>query len=298
MKRIWMTGLGLCLAAGLLGCDATETPPHDDLPLTLPDAGNRDATTSQDAGPDAGATDVVPNPDATTQDDPGTPDGEVTPPDATTDDVVLPDVGANDPGPTDLGGSDPGTPDPGTIDPGTTDPGPPPCQLTEEQCFGPTMENGKTYGPTAAYPFFVSRQALSLRTQRWNPDNQNAGNNDDLPSSYCRDAGPDQFFRVYLMAGELLNIQLVSPLELNLNLKVYRGIQGNDPNALMGCKDDDVRFYHPGLKDDFDLETYPFEAPAEDWYTVVVDGATRDDLAKYLLEMTLLNCAGPDCCCP
>lgn len=295
-----MTGLGLCLAAGLWGCDATDSATRDDLPLTLPDAQAPDAAVPQDAGRDAGTTDVGPDPDAPPQDDLGTPVHDASQPDATTDQDARPDVGASDPGPTDLGGYDPGVPDPGTPDPGSTDPGPPPCQLTQEQCFGPTMENDKTYGPTAAYPFFVSRQALSLRTQRWNPDNQNAGNNDDLPSSYCRDAGPDQFFRVFLMADELLNIQLVSPLELDLNVKVYRGIVGDDPGALMGCKDDDNRISIDlgSGKDTYDLETYPFTAPVEDWYTVVVDGATSDDLAKYLLEMTLLNCAGPDCCCP
>lgn len=111
---------------------------------------------------------------------------------------------------------------------------------------------------------------------------------------------PDQFFRVYLMAGELLSIQLISPRELDMNLKVYRGIQCDDASALMGCKDDDNQIsvdFGSGM-DTYDLETYPFEPSVDDWYTVVVDGATRDDLAKYLLQMSLMNCADPDCCCP
>lgn len=245
-----------------------------DLPVAFPDGVAPDVG-SQDPGGSGS--------DADSRDVSGDPGGGT-------------DTGSGDPGsPTDPGAVDPGS-DPGTPDPGPVDPGPPPCQLSEEQCFGPPIADGSTAGT----PFSVSRQLLYLNGQRWNPNNEDAGNNDDLSSSYCRDGGPDQFFRVYLMAGELLSIQLVSPRELDMNVKVYRGIQGDETDALMGCKDDDGQIsldFGSGMNT-YDLETYPFVPAADDWYTVVVDGATQDDLAQYLLEMSLLNCSDPDCCCP
>lgn len=272
--------IAAALVAACGGSGSGDTA-ADDLPLAFPDA-TTDSGVPGDVGLDAGDRDATVAPDAANADPGGTGDD----PGGTGDDPGL--------------ANDPGTDDPGAPDAGPEDPGPPPCQLTNEQCFGPTMENGKTYGNTAAYPFISSRQALYLRGQMWNPGNEDAGNDDDLSSSYCRDAGPDQFFRVYLMTGELLNIRLTGAEEIDLNLKVYRGIAGDEAAALQECKDDEFRYYDPRIGGGgyFDVELYPFTAPAEDWYTVVVDGTTSDDIGQYLLEMSLLNCAGPDCCCP
>jgi len=271
-------GMAMLLAGCGGGSDGdTEST---DLPFAFRDDG---------AARDVAAPDVAPPDDARDAAEPA---------DGAADPGATPDPGTPpaDPGAID----DPGGDDPGAVDPGVYDPGTPACQLSNEQCFGPVMENGKTYGDTAAYPYIASRQALYLRGQMWNPDNQDADNDDDLSSSYCRDAGPDQFFRVYLMAGELLSIRLTGPEDIDLNLKVYRGVDGDDAADLQDCKDEEFRYYDSRIGGGgyFDVELYPFEVPADDWYTVVVDGATSDDLAQYLLEMSLLNCTDTYCCCP
>lgn len=159
-----MVVMAIWLAATMSACGGSDDgEDRTDLPVTFSDAMAPDV-----AVPDPGGADL----------------GE-DPRDVSGDPANGADTGPTDPGSsTDPGQVDPGG-DPGTPDPGVVDPGPPRCQLTEEQCFGPTIANGST----AATPFSVSRQLLYLSGQKWNPDNQEAGNDDDLPSSYCRDAG-------------------------------------------------------------------------------------------------------------
>jgi cysteine-rich repeat protein len=127
-------------------------------------------------------------------------------------------------------------------------------------------------------------------------DTTNAGNNDDLSSggAACYDAKYDMFYRIYLMAGDQINVTL-DPLDADFDamMKLYSGTDcaANGSGDLIGC-------YQSAY--DGGTESLAFTAVTEGWYTLVVDGryAFDDDYdyGSYALDVTL-SCATAGCCC-
>lgn len=127
-------------------------------------------------------------------------------------------------------------------------------------------------------------------------DTTGDGDNDDLSSgsSDCWDAREDNFYRIYLLAGERLQVVLdPQEVEFNSMLKLYSGTncEGSGDSDLIGC-------YNDGS--DGRDDTLDYTATADGWYSIVVDGrrAFSDDrdFGRYVLRVTL-TCSEAGCCC-
>ncbi len=138
-------------------------------------------------------------------------------------------------------------------------------------------------------------------------DTWSANDDDDLNyffgKSECWDASSDNFFRIYLMAGDQIAVTAApaaAEWDFDLMLKLYTGTECDDDSAgifdandkyLIQCWDDEL---------DGDPEGFSYTATAEGWYTVVVDGrlaGTEDlDYGEYSFSLTL-TCSEDTCCC-
>lgn len=160
---------------------------------------------------------------------------------------------------------------------------------SDEGPDGKTCGTGKVIGRTAALVGYVH-----------NGDTTNDKNNDDLSFPIfqdkveCWDANEDNFFRLYVLAGDRLDATLTpkDPM-FDSMMKIYRGITckaGGDPYECFNSGSDGKPDVIQG-----------WTAPADGWITLVVDGRSafdeEGDWGPYSLQVTL-TCLRPDCCCP
>ncbi len=126
-------------------------------------------------------------------------------------------------------------------------------------------------------------------------DTTYSGNDDDLWSggSVCYDAESDDFYRIWLKAGDTLDVT-VTPLDsfFDVMLKLYKGIScAGDTTTLIGC-------FHKG--GDGKADAFSYKAVDEGWYTIVVDGRYAfeedQDWGEYEL-LVKLTCPQTGCCC-
>jgi len=157
--------------------------------------------------------------------------------------------------------------------------------LTDEAPDGKKCAKAKVIGRKAALAGYVH-----------NGDTTNDGNNDDLSfplfqdKTECWDADADNFFRIYLYKGEALSATVIPDSQVDSMMKVYHGI---------GCKagGDAYDCIENGDRGDPDvLADWP--APADGWYTIVVDGrrSMDDDYGPYTLQVSI-SCNDEHCCC-
>jgi len=129
-------------------------------------------------------------------------------------------------------------------------------------------------------------------------DTYNDGNNDDLPSwggPDCWDGKYDNFYRIWLNAGDQVTIEAApGPADYDMSLKLYQGTTCDDDweDDLIACE------WH---ENDGAYEQIVHAASQDDWYTIVVDGASsfsdEHDWGQYQLDVSLI-CADAGCCCP
>ncbi len=147
-------------------------------------------------------------------------------------------------------------------------------------------------------PIVVGR--LEAKTGKvYTGDTYNDGNDDDqdsplFGSSLCWDAQADNFYRIYLVAGDVLVVNLTTTkATFDTMLKLYRGTtcDGNGDADLVSCYNG---------KSDGGAETINYTATADGWFTVVVDGrmaGTEDaDFGPYSISISL-SCGYANCCC-
>jgi hypothetical protein len=129
-----------------------------------------------------------------------------------------------------------------------------------------------------------------------NGDTTGSSNSDDLyPSIFnpgpekCWDANKGNFYRIYLIKGEILNAKL-TPSNYDAMLKLYIGTKCNKGG------DNPVDCYENGSGKPDQITNYT--ATADGWYTIVVDGRTSydPDYGPYKIEVSLA-CKQSDCCC-
>ncbi len=131
-------------------------------------------------------------------------------------------------------------------------------------------------------------------------DTTGDGNDDDLPSgegAVCYDAKYDNFFRIYLLANERLDVEL-DPIDWDFDamLKLYTGTDceggSNGYADLVSCYN---------AASDGGVEDFTYFASADGWVTIVVDGryafSSDYDYGDYDLDVTL-TCNHANCCCP
>lgn len=282
MRTLTLTTIAILAALAVAGCGGESESGGTDLPFVM------DARERMDA-----LSDAIPSDPGTIPDDAGTDVADAPTHGDIPADSEPSDTTPVDPGTMDTGAEDSGQSDPGTVDEGSFDPGPPACDAGLEACLGSmSFLDGKT----CESALIVGRVALSATAgYRVNPDVSKAGNNDDLPSSgYCRDPGPDKFWRLFMKEGEMLSIQLLHPSNSYQRLKVYEGIScSKAPSTLVVCEDSYT------THKDGRVISYAHTATADGWVSIVVD--TRDDdweELKVLLDMHLFNCPDVNCCCP
>ena len=143
--------------------------------------------------------------------------------------------------------------------------------------------------------------ALEQFTYTANTDG--AGNNDsggDNPLwGACPDAGPDQFYRIYLKTGDELTVS-ADPSDsgvlekYNLVLKLYKGVVCHSTNTAepILCENESVGGAPEG---------FGYLANEDGWVTIVVDGtsvfAESASAGDYTLTVDLA-CSDDNCCCP
>lgn len=120
----------------------------------------------------------------------------------------------------------------------------------------------------------------------------NSANDDDVGS--CDDGSDEEFYRIYLGAGQTMNLDF-STYAMNYDpvLKVYSGTNCDNSGTedLITCSD---------TKTGTAAELLQFVAPADGWYSIVVDGyfsgSTMDDIASYTLKVQV-TCLPAHCGC-
>jgi hypothetical protein len=141
------------------------------------------------------------------------------------------------------------------------------------------------------------KDAITAIGAKINGDTNTTNNSDDLPSplfgsSECWDAQSDQFYRVWLVAGETLTATVdPTDFDFDIMLKLYVGTlceSGGDPLKCMNDKGDGTN------------ETLTQSISTTGWHTIVVDGvyAFSDDYdyGPYALTMKITSNQKPLCC--
>jgi hypothetical protein len=158
-------------------------------------------------------------------------------------------------------------------------------------CAGDSGPSGEKCGEAKVIGRKEAASGYAFKGDTWDD-----WNNDDLGSwdTDCWDANSDNFFRIYLLAGEKLTVTL-TPLEWAFDsmLKLYQGTKCDaDEDLLLGCFDQGW----DGEPDTIDA----YSAQADGWHTIVVDGRSAfdedGDFGEYTLSVKLV-CSQPDCCC-
>lgn len=102
-------------------------------------------------------------------------------------------------------------------------------------------------------------------------------------SGSCYDAGADHSYRIYMRAGESMDVYVYADWGCvetwwDLTLKIYQNSGCSDTSCTTRAYCDDYISSH----------TEHFTAPHDGWYIIVVDGSTAfDDEGDYDLEVTL-----------
>lgn len=163
------------------------------------------------------------------------------------------------------------------------------------QAEGCTTDNGPD-GETCGAAKIVGR-IDAISGAFYTGDTTGDGDDDNLSTndSDCWDAKYDNFYRMYLMVGDQLQVTL-DPQESDFDamMKLYAGIDcaDNGEDDLIDCYD---QAYDGGT------ETLSHTATADGWYTVVVDGrmAFSDDYDYGAYQVTFTLTYGPSgSCCP
>jgi hypothetical protein len=160
-------------------------------------------------------------------------------------------------------------------------------------------------GQSCKKAFVVGRLEAS-KTVKFAHDTSDSGDDDDLNYFFgkteCWDASYDLFYRIYLMPGETLSAVVTPKYEyFDVMLKLYTGTECDLDSAgifeandkyLIGC-------YNSGY--DEKPESFSYNASAEGWFTIVVDGrqvgSEYEDWGPFELSVTL-KCSEANCCCP
>lgn len=160
-------------------------------------------------------------------------------------------------------------------------------------CVGQSTDAKKCSSATIVGRFEAKQGAMYVA------DTYNDGNDDDqdsplFGSSLCWDAQADNFYRIYLIAGDILVVNLTtSKATFDSMLKLYRGTScdGNGDADLVSCYN---------AKGDGGAEAINYTATQDGWFTVVVDGrmaGTDDqDFGPYSVSFSL-SCSQVNCCC-
>ena len=136
-------------------------------------------------------------------------------------------------------------------------------------------------------------------------DTYGDNNDDDLNYVFehpeCWDASYDHFFRIYLMPGDTIAVNLIPKDNFfDAMLKLYTGTM---------CDDDDAGLFQSNAtyiiqcwndESDGDPEFFTHAVSEEGWYTIVVDGrqsGDEEDWGEYGIDITL-TCSQENCCCP
>lgn len=123
-----------------------------------------------------------------------------------------------------------------------------------------------------------------------------------LGHNECWDASYDHFYRIFLRAGESIQVNLVPDAsDFDAMLKLYDGTECDDDGA--GIFDDNDKYLIQCWNGDGDgdPESFSHTVDKEGWYTIVVDGRlSGDDDADYGdYDLTVeLSCTEGNCCCP
>ena len=152
---------------------------------------------------------------------------------------------------------------------------------------------------------YVVGRLDAAQTAHFEGDTDGDGDDDDLNYAFgkseCWDASYDNFYRIYLRAGETLAVVLEpKETEFDAMLKLYTGTECDDDDSGIFQKNDKylIECWNDGS--DEEPESFAYVAGEEGWYTVVVDGRQSgedSDWGDYALDVTL-TCAQANCCCP
>lgn len=107
----------------------------------------------------------------------------------------------------------------------------------------------------------------------------------------CWDAGNDHAYRIYLRAGEAVNV----------NLSVGTSCVDSSWNAMLAIYYSDASCPESQRKwcDDYFSGSTTYTALLDGWYYIIVDGSTAfDDEGDYTLTVKLQNCTTAGCNCP
>lgn len=168
----------------------------------------------------------------------------------------------------------------------------PDCLVTDG-CATDEAPDGKACGKART----IGRLA-ALAGYSFSGDTANASDKDNLSTNDtdCWDAGKDNYFRIWLVAGDILDVILtpksIASVTWDSMMKIYTGTLCDGQGALP------INCYDTGGEGGKDYVN-SFIAPADGWYTIVVDGRTSvsSQWLPYLLTVKLA-CKMADCCCP
>lgn len=151
---------------------------------------------------------------------------------------------------------------------------------TDVTVSGDDCENAFTIGRSNALTGFG-----------WNSTTVGSGNDSNLSNSStaCWDAKNDEAYRIYMLAGEQVNIS-ASPMDIDfdLMLKLFQGTSCGNSNV--------ITCFNQGY--DGAQETTMYQATEDGWVTIVVDGrqAQSDINGPYTMIVSLV-CNDTNCCC-
>ena len=174
-----------------------------------------------------------------------------------------------------------------------------PCSGSEG-CFGPNNSPPGAVCNTAK----VIGRLDAMEQFTYSGNTEGTGDNDAVGDNplwgACPDAGTDQFYKIYLKAGDELTVSADPSdsgvlIKYNLVLKLYKGdaCYSTDASEPILCKNDSPGGGQP--------EAFGYPANEDGWVTIVVDGtsviANSAASGEYTITVNLA-CSDDNCCCP
>jgi len=112
--------------------------------------------------------------------------------------------------------------------------------------------------------------------------------------SECDDDGPDHFFKVYLIQGDLFSftvsnwrvVEHPDFMAIDFMLKVYKGDCQLDRNNLLSCVNAPISETQPANNN---VQIKPLSEEEEGWYTIVLDSTGSDHAGTYDFEARLFQ---------
>lgn len=289
MSRSFLLGILLCCAS--FGCAVGEDDTPRIVVINSPDARAVDSSVELDATAEDSA-EVV---DSTVADTTVAADSETTDTgavDTTFVDTALADTALGDTAVVDTASPDTGTPDTAPVDTGTPDTGAPDTGMT---CAVRGCTTGTETRSGCANARTIGRTVAATTTgYKISDDLCTASNKFDESGSSCWDANADHAYKIWMMAGETINVSLSTSWPCNIDLFSWYATLKIIENA--GCDDTacTTRTYCAYNKLS---QTKAFTAPRDGWYILVVEGSSAfDDEGDYTFTVKL-TCKTTDCGC-